>query len=620
MADGESHKRGHGNRILDLVIVLALIVSNVYSMDVEIESMRKEGLKKHDISIFVEERVEYIHSRVALKPLIVGIDQATKLTSSYGLKVNTSLGKILNTRLKILNKRVDKKVSLLYGDVIGKKHREKRAIEFIGNLISKLFGNPGPEDWKQNSKNILAMKAAIERQIENSAVQHRDIDSNRHAINEHIEVLNHVSKTVFNNVNRLDKLDNALTEWESFIELESMFNSIIEIIDAMEDIKRDAKTSRCNEKGLSSKFLIEHLRDMESNKNGITPIFASWEWQNYYLYEMCTIALYEEELWITIRIPIIAINEEMIRAVPLSNQQWIKEVSNSLGFDTTLFKYKQTDTYMLMLNNNVELCSKFGSVRVCNVRKTKFREHQQYVVPLDINHDRVLITTNSSLANISAQTVCYNNWNKAKQITILGHSVMKVPDHCSIISKSFEVSKLYQKENINVNLALGDIFEVELRQVKGHVLAQSYMNNVTPLPSLSKIVELNNNASREMLNEINVNRWSNDKIWITSSSSISLILITVIAIVIVVYCSKKSKCKKRDVIINLKEPSRDQESWPNEKKRVPTKECEAEQNKLSHESENETDLNSADKLISAEKGTLTDEAARPFARNQFKRL
>jgi len=166
------------------------------SLDTEIEKMRKENIRKHDISIFVEERVEYIHSRITLRPLITGIEQATKLSAIYGSKVNTSLGRILSTRIKLLNKKVEKKFSLLSGDALARYHRQKRALEVIGNLILKLFGNPGPEDWKQNTKNLLAMKAAIEKQMENVAIQHRDIDQNRHAINEHIEVLNHVSKTV----------------------------------------------------------------------------------------------------------------------------------------------------------------------------------------------------------------------------------------------------------------------------------------------------------------------------------------------------------------------------------------------------------------------------------------
>jgi len=376
--------------------------------------MRKEGLKKHDISVFVEERVEYIHSKVNLRPVILGIEQAMKLSYAYGQRTNTSLGRILNNRIRILSKKVDKQFGLLIGETSVKSFRQKRAIEMIGNLISNLFGNPSPEDWRQNTKNVLAMKAAIERQIENSEINHRDIDQNRHAINEHIEVLNQVSKTAFSNANRLDSVDNALTEWESFLELEAMFNSIVEILDALDDIKRDSRTGRCNEKGLNSKFLIEHLRNLESNKDGIAPIFASWEWQKYYSFEMCTVAVNEDELWITMRIPIIQLSEELIRAVPLSNQRWFKYMANELGFPSTLFKFRQSDTYMLMTDSNLSLCSRLGSSRVCDARKTRFKEDWQYAVPIDINHDRMLIITNSSITNISAQIVCSGSWRKAK--------------------------------------------------------------------------------------------------------------------------------------------------------------------------------------------------------------
>jgi len=522
--------------------------------------MRKESTKNNDISIFVEERVEYIHSRIALRPWILGIEQAAKLSGSYGTKVNTSLGRILNTRIKILNKKVDKKLSLLSGDVLVRNQRQKRAIEMIGNLISKLFGNPGPEDWKQNTKNILAMKAAIEKQIENSAIQHRDIDQNRHAINEHIEVLNQVSKTVFNNVNRLDSVDNALTEWESFLELESMFNSIIEILEALEDIKRDAKTGRCNEKGLNSKFLIDRLREIESNKDGIAPIFASWEWQKYYSYEMCAIALHEDELWITIRLPIVVLSEELTRIVPLSNQRWIKQFFNELGFDTTLFKYKQTDTYMIITNNNLDLCSKFGSSRVCNVRKTRFREDRQYIVPLDINQNRVLIISNSVKTNTSAQTLCSDNWSSAQQVMIEGHTVVKVPESCSLVSKSFEISKKTRQENVAIKSDIGEIMNVEFHLLRGSQLKNVYSEMMTPLPSLSNIVERNNNLTKNKLNEIEFKSWSHDRIILASSSSLTLILLIIAVIIISVYCCKK--CRKNssrgqgDVILNINDQSR----------------------------------------------------------------
>ncbi len=49
--------------------------------------MREEGLEKHDISIYVEEKIEYVHSRIALAPLVNGIERAKKLSYLFGHRV-----------------------------------------------------------------------------------------------------------------------------------------------------------------------------------------------------------------------------------------------------------------------------------------------------------------------------------------------------------------------------------------------------------------------------------------------------------------------------------------------------------------------------------------------------
>ncbi len=145
-----------------------------------------------------------------------------------------------------------------------------------------------------------------------------------------------------------------------------------------------------------------------------------------------------------------------------------------------------------------------------------------YIVPLDINHDRVLILTNSSNTNTSVQTLCSSNWNKAKQSLINGLTVVRVPEYCSIVSKSFEISKMNQKDSINVKTTLGEVYEIEMHQVKSLAVEQSYVSTVTPLPHLDRIVDLNNNASIQQLSEIDTSMWSKDRIMITSSSSLSI--------------------------------------------------------------------------------------------------
>ena len=61
----------------------------------------------------------------------------------------------INSLGVVLARNLEKKVKYLAKQMVrvaGKDYsqlRHKRPIELIGNLISDLFGNPGPEDWKK---------------------------------------------------------------------------------------------------------------------------------------------------------------------------------------------------------------------------------------------------------------------------------------------------------------------------------------------------------------------------------------------------------------------------------------------------------------------------------------
>ncbi len=234
------------------------------------------------------------------------------------------------------------------------------------------------------------------------------------------------------------------------------------------------------------------------------------------------------------------------------------------------------------------------------------------MVPIDISHDRVLIITNSSLNNVSAQSLCSNKWSKAKKIVIDGMSVLRVPNLCSIISKSFEISKIYKKENVKIESELGEILEVELHYIKKPSANQSKNEIVTPLPSLSNIVEMNNNKSTLDLNSIDVTSWSREKIMITSSSSLSLILVVVVIIITSIYCVKRCKTNARerngDIVLNLNELRRGHESDLIDHNR-----------EFMNDTDNALTQNSKDSDKSAEKGILTEENAKQATKNQFKR-
>jgi len=417
------------------------------------------------------------------------------------------------------------------------------------NLISKLFGNPGPEDWKQNKRNVIAMKRAIEKQMANSILQHHDIDQNRHAINEQNEILRTVTKEIINNENKISNLDNALTTLETFLELETMFDSIYELLESLIDIKRDAISGKCNEKGLNPEFLVEHLRNLESNKFGIAPVFASWEWQRYYSHELCSIALHNEELWITMRIPMINQAEKLVRTVPTSNQIWFIDEFRGLGLEVNLFKNQLHDSYMIILNSNLELCSKLGSTRVCNVRNTKFREANPFLVPLDINHDRVIVLSNSS-ASIEIKSICKN---KPNSLSIHNYTLIRLPEWCTLMSKNLEVSKI--SNNINVTI-VGTLNKIEELSHKNIRKPKSVLRNmdIRDLEELSKVFTQNNNDTERALNEIEyTNGWSSNKVLLTSSGSLSVIVAIIVVIIIVVLCKRKCKNSKNNVTIEFNE-------------------------------------------------------------------
>ena len=547
MDDGEHYSKRGVSHISILTFIVILNLSQTESFDVEIENMRQEGLEKFDISIFAEERVEYIHSRISLKPLINSIEYGSRMSVEFGTRANSSFGRILSSRLVKMVEKVEKRLTRMYGQKLRKRERRKRAIEIVGNLISKLFGNPGPEDWKQNTRNIVAMKEAIERQLANSVILHHDIDQNRHAINAQNENLKHVAREVTNNKNRLTNVDNALSELESYLELESMYESIEDILESLEDISRDAKMGRCNEKGLDPDFLIEHLRIIESNKAGIAPIFASWEWQKYYSNEMCTIAVHEEEIWITMRIPIINLAEQLVRAIPLSSQRWIKMKTNDLGIETELFKLKQLDTYTLVTKANLETCSKLGTSRVCNIRKTKFRESNPYTAPLDIGHGRIVLVTNVTETDIEAKSVCEK---ETESIQLKSHSVIRVPDKCSVLSKSFEVSKVVFNSDVTERLNIGTVDKITIHKMADNKELKTKTIEIGPLDNVTdnREFELNNNATIDMLKSIkNSTPGNSESMLIASSSSLASLLVGLILVLIILKCTKHCGSKRESM-------------------------------------------------------------------------
>ncbi len=426
---------------------------NANGMDVEIERMRGEGVENSDIGIYVEERVEFIHSRISLRPLLNGLHNFDKMKREYESRALTRFGKLLLSKMDQMADRLKSKALLLNGHNLHKLNgRNKRAIEFIGNLISKAFGNPGPEEWRKNNANIAALKKAIELQRLSAVSLFNNIDHDRHDIEKQNKVLKQISVELFKSENAVDQLQTELLDLQSYLELDTMITAIDEILESLFEIKSDAKFGRCNLRGMNQVFLVDNLRTIESNKLGIAPVFASWEWENYYKHEMCTLAIEGDDLWVTLRIPIIRPSEKLYRIIPSSSFVWIRQAFDSYGIDISFFKEKNHDIYMILKLADYELCSTLGTTRVCNVRKTLFKEQLNFVVPLQLSLDRIVLISNST-RNDSLQFTAKCN-DTIRTLNTSAWSALTVPPSCSLKNKYLVIAEKLDIEFVSTSIEL----------------------------------------------------------------------------------------------------------------------------------------------------------------------
>jgi len=355
----------------------------------------------------------------------------------------------------------------------------------------------------------------------------------------------------------LQQLDGALAEFETYLELEIMYNTITDIIEMLSDISRDGKFGRCNEKGLNQEFLIDHLREIESNKMGIAPIFASWEWQKYYDSNLCSIASHENEIWITMRIPIVNLADQFVRAIPLSSQLWIRDSFYDLGLTTTLFRIKNLDTFMVLTNSNFESCSKVGQYRVCNVRKTKFRMAQLLVVPIVVDHNRIVTLTNAtdSVDNSSnlvhAKSLCNGD---VSSLIIKARTVVRIPEQCAVIGKTFELSRDHVELQLNSEVEIESVKEPSLRYLDQVKHSNPNISIVTPLPKSSNEIERNNLETQQILNTINFSTM--EKGLIASSSTMSVVAFIALMIIIWIKCCNTNESREAKIDIALTDRSR----------------------------------------------------------------
>jgi len=255
--------------------------------------------------------------------------------------------------------------------------------------------------------------------------------------------------------------------------------------------------------------------------------------------------------------------------------------------DTTLFKNKILDSYTVTTNSNLETCLKLGMFRVCNVRKTKFRIANPFVVPVDIGHGRLLVITNSTILNSTAKSICNG---AAKTLQIKPMVIVKVSQKCSIVGKTFEISRDHVEVCVNQTVPIDIIDNISIRAIQFHSQNKEQLHDeVENLPKLSNDFEVNNNKTVDSLNQIDVTFSQTETLLIASSSTSITLIVCIAVLLIVIRCSNKCKGDRKSqekVVVVVDKAERPSQQVYNE---VQTDDSESKECDLNTEMPNNTE-------------------------------
>ncbi len=481
-----------------VVAVFAVVFLQVECFDKALERMKLEGHYDHDIDIFIEQKINFLHSRIDLKPTKDGLLLVEKCTLRLEQGSSTPLSRALSTHISKRLERLGSKLARVTGH---EPSRQKRSIEFIGNLWSDLFGNPGPNDWKQINSNVLALKSAIQKLDDNTAIDHKDIDTNKHAIEQQSATIRDIITVVNKNRAELTKADEELTFMKNFFEILTLVEAVESQIDYLIEVKVDSLKGFCNDRALNKNFLVDNLLMIEANKMGLGPVFGSWEWREYYRNRMCTVALNGNDLWVTIRIPQVKKAEKLVRVIPSPGINDVIKQVVTYGIAVTIFKEKENEKYLAITQTALDLCNVLGNTRTCGVRDSRFVPNNDIVMPVEFALNRFLIVSSEPKV-VKVMSKCPNG---IIEHSIAVDSVWLAPNNCSFTSAFMSIDMREADVEITKEIGIVHFDRFEVSQVKSKNLNITLSAEVAINGTVSKVFESNRHDIKNSLDQIRTN-------------------------------------------------------------------------------------------------------------------
>jgi hypothetical protein len=534
-----------------MLLAALTLLDTCFAFRKALERSKLDGHDSHDIELYIEQRLHFIHAKIDLRPTISGLITLNKFSTKLEGRMPDSLGATLSRNLLRRLDRIVRKLMRVSSNVptIRDKRsgtvccqRGKRAIEFLGNLISDIFGNPGPADWKQSNANFLALQSALKKLNDNTFTDHHTIDTNTHIIEKHNKELRELCSAINRNQNELLTLNYSMNDVKIFYEISTLADTLESQVDSLVEIKLDSLKGFCSDRALDKDFLVSNLQSLEANRAGLGPVFGSWEWREFYKHDMCSAAVDKDILWVTMRIPLVKKAEKLVRVIPDPLIQDLLAKVATFSLQTELFREKTNDKFHVMTRSALDLCNNLGKVKTCGVRDARFRMSSEMVIPVEFNVNKfLLVGMNHTLVNVMEK--CPNGITEHKIVT---DSVLMVPNNCSYVSSCLTIST--RESDVEIMKEVGILqFESFVANVVENVRKNSTQVSIESIAvhTSKKVFEQNRQEIDALLSQIDTKHQTLSSTyefekWIMVGSLILLVVI----LVAVQACNFWKRCRK----------------------------------------------------------------------------
>lgn len=261
--------------------------------------------------------------------------------------------------------------------------REKRSIDFLGDALSYITGVPSPGEWRLNQENISHLKNALILLQREGERNNARLTKTNHHLGRLLKEMEITTKLLSTTIATVDVLEH---DFRATLIYETMEKGLLQVLDSLESFLSGIDKmlirglfQKPTAEGIDPDFLKKAIIDIQSTHKTLTPIYGYSEISRYYDLPLSTITIHGNEIWTTMKIPMINYNsrfEKVIDSTQIADN--LTELSN-LGIKNVNWYMDKDYRSILLGTNTLQKCIHIRSTAVCNARsiilQSKFGEY-----------------------------------------------------------------------------------------------------------------------------------------------------------------------------------------------------------------------------------------------------